>query len=218
MVSRWKVYVVIFTALTAAYAAYALWTYMRRQENYSEPSEQDDSGNKGDVSEDAKSGKSDGNADAGSLDKYDAKMYVMKVFDAKAHRKPDEDEIAKYSALASKKQIYHAILRDHRGDDAAGVDAGDDDGSGDDDDDPPPPPPKPKPSKKKAIKAEQADPEGYAAPMLHHGFDDDDDDGMPVTSISKKGGKVCLDKADVLSRLASISTEVKQFHKMIEMM
>lgn len=243
MPSRWKVYVVMFTALMAAYAAYALWAYMRRQEHYSEPSTKSKKADRGDTDRDGNGNDDtdddngeDGNDDDGGDDAkggdakhddlYHAKLYVMKVFDSNVHRKPTESEITRYSALGSHKKIYHAIMRDHRSDNVTndGADTSHVDDDEHDDDHNAEYTKSSNKSTKTATntkpKKPANEPEGYAAPSLHGGLHEDDevDDGIPTSSIAKKGSKVCLDKADVLSRLSAISTDIKQFQRMVEMM
>ena len=222
-VGRWKVYVVLFTALMAMYAAYALWSYMRRQENYTEHAKETEHEKEHTPSSDATINESDD--EDKPLSKYRAKLYVLKVFDRKVHRKPDDGEIAKYAALGSKTQIYHAIVRDYNSDDDDDKSAksdGDVSDCTDDDDEPPPPRPK-----KKVVQTDpnplidhsHEEPAGYSVPMAHCTLDHADDDGTPPEhSIAKKGERVCLDRKDVLTRLDTICAEIKQFRKVVEMM
>lgn len=221
-VGRWKVYVVLFTAVMAMYAAYALWSYMRRQEHYTEQETvplSDASKVGAAAAADADADADAGASDDKTLSKYRAKMYVMKVFDRKVRRKPDDNEIAKYAAFGSKKQIYHAIIRDYNSDDDNAGNDDDSDGDVSDCSDEDDEPPRPKPPPKKTVSVENHEPTGYTAPMTHCTLDHADDDGTPHEhSIVKKGERVCLDKADVLTRIDTICAELKQFRKVVEMM
>ena len=236
-------YAVMFTAVLAAYALYALWRYLKPHEKFTE---------------------------GPALGAYEAKMYVMSVFDTALHRKPTEAEIAKYSKYGSESKILAAVVTDfsdvisecaddsdaeaaaatvddkeehhdeeerhdkgeqrkgeqrkgeHRND-AVVADA-DSDCSSD--------------SKSAPAPASRAPPAPYAprdGELLHDCEEDaGDDPGVrrhPPSSHHhhhRRGGRggggggdeerVYLDKADVLARLRTISHEVKQFTKMVELM
>lgn len=256
---RFKVYLVIFTALMVVYAAYAAWNFLKRKEKFTEVEEGSDggSGSKG-----------------GGKGNYDGRLKVMSVFDRVFKRKPTDKEIDTYSTLDSEAKIAKAAKdakdakgakgasasaeekftsdADDSGSDSGSDDESDDDsgsGSGSDDEEPALSPPALSPTapapasrtphadappapvatnkhirvhKQQQRTTAEEEPQPYiphaTSTLFECGGGILHDSNSNSNSKSNSNNTVCLDRKDVLARLTSMSNEIKQFTRLVEMM
>jgi hypothetical protein len=183
-------YVLVFVAIACVYAGYAWYTYKRRPENF-EDAEDAATAVAAPVAAAAAKKNPDPPADAGAADEtMKSRKYVMRIFDVVLHRKPTDAEIDKYAALGDESAIVSAIVRDQ--DSAPAV------------------PPAPASPTVEKLAPPEASP---SSSVEYHEFGADD--SPPHHS---PGGKVCLDRGDLLSRLDTIRKEVLQFADMVRMM
>jgi hypothetical protein len=201
-------YVFLFVAIAIVYAGYAWYTYKKRPENF-EDSSSDAAPAAATKSEDASdhahtSASAFASASAaktpdppkdGVDDVVKSRKYVMRIFDVVLHRKPSDAELEKYAAFGSESSIVNAIVRDQ---DAATAS----------------PPPAPAPVAEAKHVASSTTPEASPSSSVeYHEFGLDFDNGQ-----ASHGGKVCLDRSDLLARLDTIRKEVLQFTDLVKMM
>lgn len=90
MLSKVKVYVIIFTVVLIAYMIFIMYRYntskLRSEEHFTAPDSD-----------------------------YQARMYVMKVFDLVLNRKPTQEEIAKFSSYKNEQDILLHVLKTYSG-------------------------------------------------------------------------------------------------------
>jgi hypothetical protein len=233
-------YVVIFLALACAYAGYALWSFLNRREKFSEDAdpavadEDEDDAEDAKAKAKAKAKSTDGAAEAAAakkpLTEYDARVYVMRMFDTVLKRKPSDADIAKYSKLRDESAILGAIVSDYKTDKAAAAPANaaegyrsDDDDDDDDDSDSEDGPSPSDPSGHEYfydVSSDAPKSQDVIAPAAASSAPSSPAAAPAATGAQAKGGggRVCLDKSDVLGRLAAITREVSQFSDLVRMM
>lgn len=230
-------YVVIFLALACAYAGYALWSFLNRREKFSEDADpavaDEDEDDAADAKALAKAKSTDGAAEAAAakkpLTEYDARVYVMRMFDTVLKRKPSDADIAKYSKLRDESAILGAIVSDYKTDKAAAAPANAAEGyrSDDDDDDDSDSEDGPSPSDPSGheyfyeVSSDAPKSQDVIAPAAAASSAPSSPAAAPAATGAQakgSGGRVCLDKSDVLGRLAAITREVSQFSDLVRMM
>ena len=145
----------------------------------------------------------DGGRAAGDAASYDARMYVMRVFENALGRRPTPEELHRYSALQDEARILRAIVRDtHGGRNVRGHGLG--------------------------RAAQPYSPCGDDDSCSSSGGEDGEDVRLRTRQRPRRSrramdnddrrGRVCLDRTDVLARLQKISAEVRGFRDLVAML